>query len=519
MTLTRTDPTASVVASPTVEPASALTNDERTGSRTGSLATVCAAVLVLVAGIIGSKQLHDNSFLTHLATGRWIAHGNLSRLWMGTNDPYLWTSGGRRWVVQSWLASVVYDGAERIGGAALIRLVVAASCMALTAILWQLSVVGRTLVPRVIAVGAALAIGGTAWSERPYLFGLVFLGLALLAVEGRLRLGWLVPIGWLWVNTHGSFPLGLVAVATVAVGARLDGDNIARELRALRNLTLGCVLGGVLSPVGPVLLAFPLTLLRRQDVLANVQEWKSTDFAQSWAKVFLLVVALCVVGLVRRPSYRSAIPLAVFAVAGTMAGRNVVVASVVLVPILARGLADVGSLRDVRTGATRMATIALVALTPIFVVSNAAVGDFQLAAYPVSTMDWLEARGLLDGSTKIVEQDFVGNYIEWRYGPTVPAFIDDRYDLHDRSLVHDYVALQHGTRGWRDVLDHRNVDVVVWNHDGVLAELLSHADGWSLAFDSSITGGVSGAVDDATKAPAGVSYVVYCRVGVSRCFG
>lgn len=515
MILTRTVPSAGIVESPCVDPGSELSRDEQVSSSVGSLSTVCAAVLVLVAGIIGSKQLHDNSFLTHLATGRWISHGNLSRLWMGTSDPYLWTSGGRRWVVQSWLASVVYDGAERIGGAALVRLLVAGSCMALTAILWRLSAVGRTLVPRVIAVGAALAIGGTAWSERPYLFGLVFLGLVLLAVEGRLRVGWLVPIGWLWVNTHGSFPLGLVAVATVALGARLDGDSVARELRALRNLSVGCVTGGLLSPVGPVLLTFPLTLLRRQDVLANVQEWKSTDFAQSWAKVFLLVVALGVVGLVRRPSYRSAIPLVVFTVAGAMAGRNVVVASVVLVPIVARGLADIGSLRDVRTGATRMATVALVALTPVFVVSNAAVGDFQLTAYPVSTMDWLQARGLLDGSTRIVEQDFVGNYIEWRYGPTVPAFIDDRYDLHDRSLVRDYLALQHGTRGWRDVLDQRNVDVVVWNRDGVLAELLSHSDGWTLAFDSSITSGVS----DATKSQVGVSYVVYCRAGVSRCFG
>lgn len=490
-----------------------------TGEGRGSLSTVCALVLMLVAGFIGAAELHDNSFLTHLATGRWIARGNFTRMWMGARDPYLWTSGGRTWVVQSWLASSAYDGAERVGGVAGIRMLVAATCMALTACLWRLSAPARTLVPRVVAVGFALAIGGSLWNERPLMFGLLFLALALLAADGGMRTIWLVPIGWLWVNTHGSFPLGFVALGAIAIGARLDGQAVGRELRALRDLAIGCVLGGIVSPVGPALLTFPVTLLRRQDALAHIQEWKPTDFSLHWARCFLLLVALCVVALVRRPSYRSALPLVVFSAAASIAARNVAVASVVLVPILARGFADLGSITDIRSRATRVASALLAVLLFVLVISTAASGDFRFDAYPVSSVDFLDKHQLLDGSIRVVEQDFAGNYLELRYDGQMPVFIDDRYDLHDRRLIADYLKLADGATGWDEVLDRLGVDVVLWRADEQLVPLLASSTTWRLAFDSASNERDAAATTGAADAGAeDVSYVVYCRPTVATCF-
>lgn len=474
----------------------------------GSLETVCGLALVLLAGLVGAAELHDNSFLTHLATGRWLADGHWSKLWMGTADPYLWTSGGRTWVVQSWLASAAYATAERIGGAAAIRLLVSCTCMGLAWAMWRLSRPGRTLVPRVVAVGGALSIGGTVWSERPMTFGLFFLALSLLAAEGAIGSRWLWLVGWAWVNTHGSFPLGIVALVLLAIGAHLDRADGAHERRALRDLAIGCVAGGVLSPVGPALLWFPVTMLRRQDVLAHVQEWKSTDFAEPWARVFLLLVAIAVIGLVRRPSYRSALPLVVFTAAGAMAGRNVVVASVVLVPVVARGLEGLGEIRTARSGATSLASVVLAVMIPLLVLPRAAEGDFRLDAYPVSAVDWLDQQGLLDGRVRIAEQDFAGNYLELRYGGSVKAFIDDRYDMHDRGLVEDYVHLAHGARGWDEVLERRGIEVVLWQRDSPLGDLLERDQRWVLAFDSA-------AAENLQQPSAG--YVVYCRTGLAAC--
>ena len=49
---------------------------------------------------------------------------------------------------------------------------------------------------------------------------------------------------WLWVNVHGSFPLGLVALAALAIGRRLDGASPTVELAApLKWAVIGTALG------------------------------------------------------------------------------------------------------------------------------------------------------------------------------------------------------------------------------------------------------------------------------------
>ena len=65
------------------------------------------------------------------------------------------------------------------------------------------------------------------------MIGLVLLGVTLLVAEERFPAWVLLPVFWLWVNSHGSFPLGLVALACYALGRRLDGERRPPELRAL----------------------------------------------------------------------------------------------------------------------------------------------------------------------------------------------------------------------------------------------------------------------------------------------
>ncbi len=52
---------------------------------------------------IGIDQISDNSFFTHLATGRLILSSGIPH-----HDVYSFTAAGDPWVVQSWLASVLY---------------------------------------------------------------------------------------------------------------------------------------------------------------------------------------------------------------------------------------------------------------------------------------------------------------------------------------------------------------------------------------------------------------------------
>ncbi len=296
-------------------------------------------VVAFVGLLIGLGPLDDNSFLTHLATGRliWDTHH------IPHHDPYSFTAFGHPWVVQSWLASVFYGAADKWWGPAGVLLVVAAVATTVAALVWTLTRPARSLISRVLIVGPLLIIGADGgWVERPLLFGLLSLCLVLLAAEGRLDPRWLVPTMWLWVNTHGSFPLGLVAVGLMAIGRRLDHESPTTEVRALKWAAVGTLVGAV-NPLGPRLLVFPIELLRRQDILSNVVEWQAPKFVHVGQRAFLVLLLVAIVAVVRRPSWRAALPLVVFTAASLLGARNVVVASIVFVPGLARGLADIGT--------------------------------------------------------------------------------------------------------------------------------------------------------------------------------
>src|SRR5688572_9645470 len=103
----------------------------RSGRTKPSLGFLCGVVVAFACAMVGTAQLHDNSFFTHLATGRLLLDEGVGQLRGGMPDPYTFTSGAREWVVQSWFASVLYAGAEDVAGAAGVRLLTAATCGAL----------------------------------------------------------------------------------------------------------------------------------------------------------------------------------------------------------------------------------------------------------------------------------------------------------------------------------------------------------------------------------------------------
>jgi hypothetical protein len=314
------------------------------------------------------------------------------------------------------------------------------------------------------------------------LFGLLALCVALLAAEGRLDPRWLLPTMWFWVNVHGSFPLGLVAVALLAIGRRLDRQSPATEFRALKWAALGTLLGSV-NPRGPRLLVFPIELLRRQDVLSNVVEWQAPKFVALGQRTFLLLLLLAVVALVRRPSWRAGLPIVVFTAASLLGARNVVIASIVFVPGLARGLAGIGTVTgDERRPIFRpmAAALALAGVLAAVVAASGPVYNFD--SYPVAAVTWAEQEGLLRAGTRVVSQDYVGNYLEARFGTAVKVFMDDRYDMFPETVVNDFLTLNSGAPGWQEVLDRNQASAVLWAVDKPLGQLLAVSPQWRVVY-------------------------------------
>lgn len=451
---------------------------------------VVTLALVVVGLRLGLRPLSDNSFLTHLATGRII----LAERRVPTVDPYSFTAPGRSWTVQSWLASTIYATAEKLGGLAAIRGLVALLTVALVLLVWRLTRPAGGLVARMVPIAFVVAIGTVFWSERPLLFGLVGLALVLLAADGELDPRWLVPVLWVWANTHGSFPFAPGLLVLLAVGRRLDRTSAAVELRALRWCLVGLAVAAV-NPLGPKLLAFPLAMVDRREAFGYIVEWMPLrlDGPVAWAFLLQVVVA---VGLVARRDrrWRSALPLVVFAGAAFLSRRNVAQASLVVAACMTGRLAGLGRIDgSARRAILRPVAVLLAAVAVLLAVGGLAGADTDLGKYPVAASTWMDDEGLLGTRSRVLAPDYAGNFLEARYGPDgVRVFIDDRVDMYPMPVIRDYVTLHRSSsaREFAAVVGRADPTVIVWTTDSAFGRwvsrttewtVLHRADGWLVA--------------------------------------
>lgn len=445
-----------------------------------SLNTIVAIILGLVGLRIGIASLHDNSFFTHLATGRLILDGGIP-----TSDPYSWSAPGADWTVQSWGASVIFAAIEQAVGLVGIRVLIAACCVALTQLVWRLTSPAVSLLGRLLVTVPVIAVGSAYWVERPLIFSLLFLMAVLFALEDRVDPRWLVPILWVWVNIHGSFPMAFAAILVMLVGRLLDRQRPTVELRVLGWASLGTLLGGIISPLGWRLLVFPAQLLERREAFSHTKEWKPPTFDGSAEKMFLLQLGIAVVlVLLRSRRWRAILPVLVFGALSLQASRNIVHASLIMVPAMTAAAAGLGSIDGLTP--RRILRPVQVALLALFVLV-AGIGivrdpDVDLSDYPVASAAWMRDNGLLGPGDRVVTRDFVGNYLEVKYGPEkVKVFFDDRVDMYPDEVIDQYAELITEGSDKGAVLEDVKASAVLWDTDSLVGDWLEDPDnGWTI---------------------------------------
>lgn len=448
----------------------------------GSLGSIIWLLVLTWAAGIASRPLNDNSFLTHLATGRLI----LEEGRVPSRDPYTFTALGEPWTVQSWLASVAYAGFERLGGAVGLRLLIILVYLLAAALLWRLTRPAGSLLVRVALIAGALFVATGLWTERPYMVGVIGVALVLLALDGEFPWWGLLPLMWVWGNSHGSFVFAIVLVALVVLGGALDRG---RRWRAVpedeRRVALAVVAGTVLAAAGPLglrVLTFPFTAADRSDIFQEVIEWQAPTFRSTSELSFLLFALVAVLALARwAREWCLILPAVAFLGASLYSQRNIVLATVVLVAAFAKVVPGVGTLRgDDRPGLGRPMGV-LIGVLFVLVSANTlltppnAVEDY--AARPVA---WLRSAGLDD--VRVATDVPEGNFLQALDGATGEVFIDDRFDMMPPDVFDDYLTLLRSGPRWEDVLDEHDIDVVVWRRSLPTSSLLATSADWRVGF-------------------------------------
>lgn len=465
------------------EAAAPVPEPDGSGRRDPVASSSLAAVMGLVgaaAAFVASRPLTDNSFLTHLATGRLILADGVP-----AENPFLYT--GTTFPVPSWWWSVLLAVAEEVAGGVGIRLLTAAVAFAVGAALVRLTrpadaAEGTRLLAVVLPAALALFCVFQFLSGRPHLAGYLLLALVLVVWNEQRSPWWVLGLFAIWVNVHGSWLYGVVVLVLFGVARAIDDRTVRRrDLASVGAAVGGLVLGGALYPRAFEILLLPTRQFGdpvEREALQAYREWARVplDEPMLWAVVALGVVAL--VGAVRQRRWASAAVVVLMVLMGASGARLVPIAAVSLVPFAAAALREVGSLGLPAGAAIRRCWAVTAAVLVLTVAHCVVVPSYRMDRYPVDAVDWLEERGLTAGGARVMSHDYVGNYLEWRYGAAANAYVDDRPDAE--TLV-QYRTILRLEDGWAEELASVDPEVVLWSSDSPLADELSSWDGWVTA--------------------------------------
>ena len=458
------------------------------------LESLFIAALSLFGFRLGARPITDNSAFVHLRTGIRIAAGH----GIPRTDPYSYTAHGARWVVQSWLPEWTYGVLHKLHGFRLVELEQAALMGGCAWLIVRLARAGTPL--RTMAAGAAaLGVGSAYWTARPLMFGVLAFVLTVTVVERRANPWWLVPITWVWVNSHGSFPLGVLWFGAIAVGAMCDaraGGGAWRlprtELRYFGTFVVG-LFASALNPLGPRLLSFAVTVGQKRQIFKSVREWHSPNFQGSEGLFTLIFLTLALVVFLRgrrSVAWRDVIPSIGFLALGLLALRNLPMLGVTIAPALGRVMrpdaAPTASAE--RTGSSfvnRVMALVLLAAYLLFAVNAWTNGGVDAHSYPYQAVNFMQRHGLTAATHRSVEQDIVGCYLILRYGEKANVFIDDRVDMYPLKVSYEYEDLLYGRDNAMRVLDRNKVDVILWDRTLPLVVIAKASGHWHQVFSKS----------------------------------
>jgi hypothetical protein len=463
-----------------------------------SFPVMLGSVLVVWVYLKGGGGVGDPDLWWHLRNADYLwTHGKLP-----ASDMFSYTTLGHPWMNHEWLAELPYYLAWRVGGLVGVYVVFMLLLEVILLGLFYLSCKSSgNLKGSFLAAGFAVFLATVGFGPRTILFGYLYL-LILVFLLWRFRGAghaplWLIPILFcLWINTHGSWLLGMIVFGIVVVTGlwegqwgRVEAERWSpQQMKHLLLTGVASLAALFVNPYGHRLVFYPFDLAFRQKLnIAHVQEWASINFHDATGKVvFVLLAALLVGGLLRQRRWRlSELVLALFALyCGLTYMRFLFLAAILLTPLLAKLLDFVPPYRpEIDKHALNALVIAGVL---VFIVvrfpSEDRLKDDLAKKFPVDALAFVKAEKV---QSPIFNLYVWGGYIAW-HDPATKTFIDGRADIYEYSgVLRDYldvVSLQNSLQ----ILEKYGVRTVMFPPQDPLCYLLRQNPEWKTAYSDSV---------------------------------
>jgi hypothetical protein len=457
-----------------------------------------AMLIALLGGVVfafARQGLADPDIWFHLRNAEYL----LTRLHVPRVEMYSFTVQGHPWINPEYLAEVPYYLAWRVFGLIGIKavelLLVEGIFLGLIYLCWRES---RNIKAAVVACYFTVFLAVVNFGPRTVLFGYGYLVLLLIVLErfrsqGRGPLWLIPPLFCLWINTHGSWSLGLVVFGVVVACGMIQGrwgkvEATRWTPSQLRKLCVafGASIGALfVNPYGYRLVFYPLDLAFRQKVAVNhVAEWVSVDFHNTRGKVALiLIVALVLAALLS--SYRWQLHELALVLFGLYSGltyiRFLFLLGILAAPLLAKVLAD--GVPPYRRAIDKPVLNAIIVAAVLVFIIRGFPSDAQLRQsiakeYPADVLPYLKSH---PHEGRVLNDYAWGGYLCWN-DRDFKEFIDSRADIFVYAGVfQDYVKLI-GLNKSQAILDQYGIRYVLFPRNAPLIMTLEQGPRWKVIF-------------------------------------
>jgi hypothetical protein len=467
-----------------------------------SFPVMLASLLVGVVFVWARLFNVDPDMWWHIKVGETILR---THQWP-TTDIYSFTVNGQPWLAYEWFGDILLAVAYRVAG---LPGLVGFSILVGSAVVIALYICGTIrsgnskagfVTATVLSIFAVLS-----FSLRPQMLGYLFLVLTVIALErfrqGKHRMLWFFPaMMLLWVNTHGSWIIGMGALAVYWFSGLLQFE--AGNLEAKRwSANERCQLAGIfllslitlpITPYGVRVAASPFEFAFSLPLnVTSIEEWQSMPFHLSIGKAFLALVLLLIVAQTTL-NLRWRVEEFVLFLAGTAMACLHVRFILVFVPFAAPVFARIVSRWMPAYDAAKDKFILNAAL---IVLAIAAIGHFfpsefelrQRVAkeFPVATVKYLDSH---DVPEPMLNYYGFGGYLVWARGPQHKVLVDGRGDVYERGgVLSDYLHVPELKPGTMAVLRQYGIQSCLLQRDEPLSAVLYESADWKRVYTDQVS--------------------------------
>ncbi len=474
------------------------------------------AVIVGVFAFVNTHPIRPHDFWWHIAAGRQILQtGVIPKV-----DVYSLTQSGQPYLSYQtyWLAEILLFLIYNLGGAILVVLaqtfIITVTYALLLGLGWR-----QTHQLRAAAFGTLFAavLGFDNWNVRPQTFTYLLGTLILVGIYEYRRTGrkaWMIvfPLAMLlWVNIHGSFPIGLALLGLWLIDEGIlalskgNSQPLLERFKPAVPAGTAFALGGLaclLNPRGLGVLSYLSVMANNPVVQQYATEWAPSTFETLAGSIFLISLMGTAVVLAvspKRPGLYQLLCFLVLGMLGLKFTRGIVWFGIGMAPVMADHLAAILEKVGYRSAASppapgmqRINTLFASLLIFLAFLSLPWFKDYL----PLSS----QKAGLISSETPVAATEYLlanhlpgslyhdmsfGSYLIWAAQPEYPVFVDSRLELYPVQIWNEYLTIASGSYPYKALLEKYHFQTLMLskqNQAGLIREL-QDSDSWTLVYE------------------------------------